>query len=151
MTNAIIKTVELDAPLDRVWDALVDHEQFGAWFRVRLDGPFVVGQEATGHITYAGYEHVRWTAKVVEITPKARFAFEWRPYAVDPSVDYAKEDPTHVLFELEPMGTGVRLTVTESGFDRVPAHRRDEAMRMNEGGWIAQMENIKAHVDRGEA
>lgn len=147
MTQSIIKTVLLNAPLERVWRAITDHEAFGAWFRVRLEAPFAVGETAKGSITHPGYEHVRWTAKVVEITPMRRFAFEWRPYAVDPAVDYSQEDPTLVLFELEPVGEAVRLTVTESGFDRVPAHRREEAMRMNDRGWTAQMDNIKAYVE----
>jgi uncharacterized protein YndB with AHSA1/START domain len=146
MSDQIRKQVDLRASVETVWRALTDHEQFGAWFRVRLDGPFVVGEAARGSITYPGYEHVRWTATVVEITPKRRFAFTWRPYAIDPDVDYSAETPTLVLFELEPTGEGTRLTVTESGFDRVPAHRREEAFRMNEGGWAAQMENIKTYV-----
>lgn len=149
MPDAIRKTIDLKAPLDVVWSALTDHEKFGAWFRVRLDAPFAVGKVSEGNITYEGYEHVRWTATVVEITPKQRFAFNWRPYAVDPDVDYSKETPTLVLFELTPIDGGVRLTVTESGFDQVPAHRREEAFRMNAGGWAAQMDNIQAYVERG--
>jgi len=47
MTLKIEKTIELEAPIDRVWKALTDHEAFGAWFGVKLDGPFVVGQETT--------------------------------------------------------------------------------------------------------
>jgi hypothetical protein len=37
--------------------------------------------------------------------------------------------------------------VVESGFDRVPAHRREEAFRMNSRGWDAQMKNVAQHVD----
>lgn len=149
MSDMIQKTIDLKAPLEVVWAALTDHEKFGAWFRVRLNGPFVVGETSEGQITYEGYEHLRWTAQVVEITPMRRFAFTWRPYAVDPEVDYSKEEPTLVLFELVPIEGGVRLTVTESGFDRVPAHRRAEAFRMNEGGWSAQVDNIRAYVEQG--
>lgn len=144
----IRKTVDLKASVDLVWDALTDHEQFGAWFRVRLDGPFVVGEVSTGRMTYEGYEHLAWAATVVEITPKRRFAFNWAPYAVDPEVDYSADPQTLVVFELEPLEAGVRLTVTESGFDRLPAHRRDEAFRSNEGGWAIQTENIRAYVER---
>jgi len=147
MTDRIEKTIVLDAPLERVWSAIADHEQFGAWFWVKLDGPFVAGEASTGHITYPGYEHIQWRAQVVAVEPMRRLAFHWHPYAIDPEVDYSGETPTLVEFLLTPEGQGVRLDVIESGFDAVPAHRRDEAFRMNEGGWTQQVENIKAHVE----
>ena len=147
MSDRIEKHVELKAAPARVWRALTDHREFGEWFRVALEQPFAVGAESTGHITHPGYEHVRWTAQVVAMEPERRFAFTWRPYAIDPAVDYSAEPPTLVEFLLEPRGDGTRLTIIESGFDRIPAHRRDEALRMNEAGWAAQMDNIRAHVD----
>lgn len=147
MPDRIEKSVSLKAPPDRVWEALTDYRQFGQWFRVALDGPFVEGREATGRITHPGYEHVVWRATVVTIEPKSRFAFTWRPYAIDQSVDYSAERPTLVEFRLAPEGEGTRLSLVESGFDAVPAHRRDEAFRMNDRGWAQQMDNIKAHVD----
>ena len=48
------------------------------------------------------------------------------------------------LFERSPQGT--RLTVVESGFNAIPAHRRDEAFRMNQAGWEGQIANIAAHL-----
>ncbi|HEV2748845.1 MAG TPA: SRPBCC family protein [Allosphingosinicella sp.] len=148
MTDSIEKSIELNAPVERVWHALTDAAEFGSWFRVKLDGPFVPGETSRGRITYPGYEHLPWEAKVVAMEPPRLFAFEWHPYAVDPDADYSHEPRTLVEFRLDPVAAGTRLTVTESGFDRVPAHRREEAMRMNEGGWAEQMTNIQAHVER---
>jgi uncharacterized protein YndB with AHSA1/START domain len=148
MNDRIEKVIDLTAPVSRVWRALTDHQEFGAWFRVRLEGPFVPGQVSRGHITYPGYEHVRWEAVVQAMEPERRFSFTWHPYAVDPKADYGQEPPTLVEFTLEPIPTGTRLRIVESGFDRLPAHRRDEAFRMNEGGWSAQAENIARHVDQ---
>lgn len=147
MSDRIEKQVDLKAPVSRVWRALTDHEEFGAWFQVKIDGPFEPGRESCGHITYPGYEHLQWRARIEEMVPERLFSFTWHPYAVDPNADYSGEPPTLVEFRLEPHGQGTRLTVTESGFDRIPAHRREEAFRMNEGGWTAQMENIRRHVD----
>jgi uncharacterized protein YndB with AHSA1/START domain len=148
MSDRIEKTVEMDAPIERVWRALTDHTEFGEWFRVKLDGPFVPGEVSTGHITYPGYEHVKWHAKVKAMEAPRRFSFTWHPYAVDPDVDYSQEPPTLVEFRLEATGKGTRLTVIESGFDALPPHRRPEALRMNDGGWAEQMRNIRAHVER---
>src|SRR5437764_11019034 len=146
MSNTIEKRIELKAPVSRVWRALTDHRELGEWFRVKLDGPFVPGQISTGNITYPGYEHIRWEAVVQKMEPERLFSFTWHPYAIDPKVDYSKETPTLVEFRLEKTTAGTLLDLTESGFDRVPSHRRDEAFRMNEGGWMQQMKNIENHV-----
>lgn len=147
MTDSIVREIELRAPVERVWRALTDHREFGQWFGVAIDQPFVAGEPATGRITLGGYEHVRWNVRIVAMEEPHRFAFTWHPYAIDPAIDYSREEPTLVEFRLETSGTGTRLTITESGFDRIPEHRRDEAIRMNGGGWTAQVENIRAHVD----
>ena len=44
MTNRIDKTTDIAAPIERVWQALTDHEAFGTWFRVKLDQPFVADE-----------------------------------------------------------------------------------------------------------
>ena|SRR5205085_464757 len=146
MTDSIEKRIELKAPVSRVWRAITDYREFGEWFKVNLDGPFVPGQVARGKITHPGYEHVVWQATVKEMQPEKLFSFTWHPYGIDPNVDYSKEAPTLVEFRLEPTATGTLLTLTESGFDNVPAERRSEAFRMDDQGWTQQMKNIESHV-----
>jgi uncharacterized protein YndB with AHSA1/START domain len=125
---------------------LTDHREFGEWFRVNLEGPFVPGEVTRGRITYPGYEHVVMEVVVQKMEPERLFSFHWHPYAVEPGVDYSKEPPTLVEFRLERTAAGTRLLVTESGFDAIPASRRDEAFRRNSGGWEAQIKNIEAYV-----
>jgi uncharacterized protein YndB with AHSA1/START domain len=146
MSDRIEKAIALQAPVSWVWRALTDHNEFGMWFRVRLEGPFVPGQVSRGHITYPGYEHLRWEAVVQKMEPERLFSFTWHPYAVDPDEDYAREPPTLVEFTLQATPTGTLLRVVESGFDKLPNKRRLEAFRMNEGGWSEQVKNIAQHV-----
>ncbi|HYG86033.1 MAG TPA: SRPBCC family protein [Azospirillum sp.] len=148
MTDRIEKSIELNAPIERIWRALTDHTEFGEWFRVKLEGPFVPGEISRGRITYPGYEHITWEATIKQMEAPHLFSFTWHPYAVDPNVDYSQETPTLVEFRLEPTLNGTRLTLVESGFDALPSHRRPDAFRMNEGGWTEQMKNIQAHVER---
>jgi uncharacterized protein YndB with AHSA1/START domain len=144
------RQIEIAAPMTKVWEALTDYEKFGVWFRVKLEGPFVAGEISRGHITWPGYEHIRWVAVVKEIVPETLFSFTWHPYAIDPAVDYSKETPTLVEFRLEVTAVGTLVTVTESGFEKVPDARREEAFRMNSNGWGQQMQNIKEYVLGGK-
>ncbi|HEY4045419.1 MAG TPA: SRPBCC family protein [Acidobacteriaceae bacterium] len=146
MNDRIEKRMELKAPVSRVWRALTDYREFGQWFRVNLEGPFVQGQVSRGNITYPGYEHLKWEAVVQKIEPERLFSFTWHPYAVDPKIDYSKEPSTLVEFHLEKTTNGTLLVLTESGFDKIPSSRRLEAFRMNEGGWTEQMKNIESYV-----
>jgi len=146
MEDRIEKRIELKAPVSRVWEAITDYRQFGEWFRVKLDGPFLAGQKSTGHITYPGYEHLKWEAVVQKMEPERVFSFTWHPYAIDPKMDYSKEESTLVEFKLEKTANGTLLVLTESGFDKVPAERRAEAFLRNDGGWSEQMKNIEKYV-----
>ncbi|HEY1462298.1 MAG TPA: SRPBCC family protein [Terriglobales bacterium] len=145
-SDRVEKQIELQASVSRVWGALTDSNEFGEWFRVKMDGPFVAGQAVQGHITYPGYEHLKWEIVVQAIEPEKLFSFTWHPYAIDPKVNYSKEIPTLVEFRLEKTESGALLKVTESGFDKVPAERRLLAFRMNDRGWAEQMKNIEQYV-----
>jgi uncharacterized protein YndB with AHSA1/START domain len=149
-TDRIEKRVALNAPVARVWKALTDYREFGEWFRVKLDGPFVVGEISRGHMTYPGYEHVKWEALVQKMEQERVFSFTWpHPKSFekkDTPVDYSAEPKTLVEFRLEKSATGTLLVLTESGFDKLPADRRDEALRRNDGGWTEQMKSIGNYV-----
>jgi uncharacterized protein YndB with AHSA1/START domain len=153
----IEKRVTLRAPLDRVWRAISDSQQFGAWFGCELDGPFVAGQRITGRIRptqvdpaiaklqepYAG-QPMEWHIEALE--PPHRFAFRWHPFAIDRAVDYSAEPTTLVELSLAETPGGTQLVIRESGFDRIPLERRAKAFTANEGGWTAQLDLIAKYL-----
>jgi uncharacterized protein YndB with AHSA1/START domain len=148
METQIERQVEIAAPVSRVWRALTDYRQFGEWFLVKMDGPFVAGKPIGGQITHPGYEHLRMEIVIKAIEPETLFSYTWHPYAVDPKVDYTKEASTLVEFRLQATVGGTLLTVTESGFEKIPSERRAEAFLRNDGGWKQQMKNIEAYVSK---
>ena len=148
MQNIIEKTIDLKAPVARVWRALTDHEEFGEWFRVKLEGPFVVGEVSRGQITYPGYKHMQWEATIQAMDAERLLSLSWCPYGGDPEVDYSNEPQTLVEFKLEPTANGCRLVISESGFDALPDdERRVDALRSNSQGWEEQSKHIAAHVE----
>jgi uncharacterized protein YndB with AHSA1/START domain len=156
-TDRIEQQVLLKAPRERVWRALSEAEQFGAWFGVRFDGPFVAGERLSGHIVptqvdeevaamQAPYEGTPFEWIVERIEPMQRIAFRWHPFAIDKEIDYANEPMTLIVFELHDAPEGILLTVTESGFDKLPPERRAKAFGANEGGWVHQMKLIAKYI-----
>jgi uncharacterized protein YndB with AHSA1/START domain/ketosteroid isomerase-like protein len=157
MADRIVKSVVLQAPPHSVWPALADAKAFGTWFGAEFDGSFTPGAHLTGRITptqvdpevaraQEPYKGMPIDLTIDRIDPVRLFSFRWHPYAADRSVDYSKEPPTLVEFELEKEGEGTRLTVTESGFDQLPAARRAKAFEANAGGWEKQMELVRNFV-----
>lgn len=154
-SDTIVKKTVLKAPRDRVWRAISDSKQYGTWFGAELDGPFVAGAKLVATIvptrvdpavaaSQEPYRGRTFTFEVERVEPKDRIAFRWHPAAIDPDVDYSAEPTTSIVFELaDAPGGHTALTITESGFDKIPLARRAEAFRMNEGGWTAQVTLIE--------
>jgi uncharacterized protein YndB with AHSA1/START domain len=155
--DRIEKKITVKAPLARVWRALSDAKEFGAWFGVEFDGPFAEGKAMSGKMrpTKADpevakmqkpYEGMAFTCTVDRIVPERLFSFRWHPFAIDPKVDYSHEPTTLVVFELRETPQGTELTITESGFDGIPLARRAQAFTANEGGWTHQSDLIAKYV-----
>jgi len=147
MTTASRSAWNLRRRFRGFWRALTDYREFGEWFRVKLDGPFVAGQVSRGPITHPGYEHVIWEAVVQKMEPERLFSFTWHPYSVDPKTDYSKETPTLVEFKLEKTAGG--HAASAHGVRLRPRSRATAArkqFRRNDGGWTEQMKNIECTV-----
>ena len=147
-TDRIERSILINAPRERVWRALTNADEFGAWFGADLAGQqFQPGRRARGRITHCGYTDNFFDAVIERIQPQDLMSFHWHPFAVNPAIDYAAEQPTLVTFTLKDVpGQGVLLTVVESGFDKVPASRRREAFEMNSPGWEAQLHNVARYA-----
>lgn len=156
-TDKIEKRIVLKANLERVWNAISDSTCFGAWFGVQFDGPFVPNTPMQGRVTPTQVDpdvaklqepHAGKPFHIVvdAIEPMRRFSFRWHPFAIDPNHDYSSEPMTLVEFELMEVVNGVQLTITESGFDQIPASRRHQAFTANDGGWSHQIRLIEKYV-----
>ena len=146
-TDRIERKILLKAPRSRVWRALSDAAEFGAWFGVDFTGKtFVAGKPVQGKVTYPGYEHVVMEVQIERMEPERLLSWRWHPAAIDTSVDYSDEPTTLVVFELTEVDGGTLLTVVESGLDKIPLARRATVFRLNSSGWDEQMRNIEKHV-----
>ena len=145
-TDRIERRILVRAPRSRVWRAISDVEEFGAWFQAKLEGNFAPGASVKGKVLIPGFEHITIDMKVERVEPESFMSFRWHPYPIEAGVDYSSEPPTLVEFRLAQVEGGTELSVVESGFDRIPVARRAEAFRMNDEGWAGQLENIAKYV-----
>jgi uncharacterized protein YndB with AHSA1/START domain len=143
-TDRIEKTTVLRAPRSKVWRALTDPAQFSQWFGATLKDPFLPGARVKGPVTSTGYEHLTMDITIDRVEPEHLFSWRWQPGG-DANIDPA-EPMTLVVFELEEVPEGTRLTVKESGFDRIPPARRGKAYRENDEGWTGQLNNIRKYL-----
>ena len=156
-TDRIGKKILLRAPRKRIWHALSDSTEFGTWFGMKFDGPFVPGAVVRGVIVgtkvnaevanaQKEYEGMSGEITIERIEPERLFSFRWHPFAVERGVDYSAEPTTLVVFTLEETPDGVLLTVTESGFDQIPLERRSKAFTANEQGWTMVLKLIEEYL-----
>ena len=123
-SDRIEKKLVLKAPRAKVWNAIGDSNEFGKWFKAKLEDPFVAGTTVRGRITSPGFDHVKMELVIEKVEPERLLSFRWHPYAIDPDVDYSSEPTTLVELALEDAPEGTLLTITESGFDRIPLGAR---------------------------
>jgi uncharacterized protein YndB with AHSA1/START domain len=156
-TDRIEKKILLHAPRKRVWRALTDSTEFGTWFGMKFDGPFTPGRSMRGVIApttvdpevanaQKEYEGMPFEITIEQMEPERLFSFRWHPFAVERGVDYSVEPTTLIVFALDEVANGVMLTVTESGFDRIPLARRAKAFTANEQGWGMVVKLIEEYL-----
>jgi len=146
--NRIDRTIEIGAPVERVWKALTTADQLSAWFRVSIEGPLTPGSHVWMKSTDPQYAGMRFQVRIVEADPPRRFVWEWHPGAVDPTVDYDREPWTRVTFVLEPAAGGTRVTLSETGFDQISLARRAKVFEDNSQGWAEVLQWLRAYAEK---
>ena len=146
--SRIDRTIEIDAPPERVWRALTNAKELGAWFQVEIEGDVAPNTEVWMTSTHKGYEGQRFRVKFTEITPPHRLAWQWHPGEVESGVDYSREPRTTVTFTLEPSGRGTRVRVSETGFDLIGLARREKVYKDNSQGWPEVLQWLRTYAEK---
>lgn len=158
--DEIRKTVTLKATPARVWRALSDSREFGSWFGAAFESPFLIGAAIKGTIQQtkadahvaslqAPYVGKPMVIVIEAMEPMKRFAFRWHPYELRADETAMTAPMTLVTFVLREVPEGVELTITETGFSKLPADRRARAFADNDGGWAMQCTLVSNWVTRG--
>ena len=160
-TDRIEKKILLRAPRARVWRALSDSAEFGSWFGLKVDGPFVAGARMRAVLVPTAvnaevakaqktHEGLVFEITIEQLKPEQLFSFRWHPHAIERGVDYSAEPTTLIVFALEEALDGVMLTVTESGFDQIPLAGRAKAFTANDRGWGIMLGVFEEYLTRAQ-
>lgn len=145
--SRIDRTVEIEAPPERVWQALTTTEELSAWFQVRIEGSITPDTEVWMTSVHPEHAGQRFRVRFVEMDPPRRFVWEWHPGEVDPAVDYTREPRTTVTFTLERSTRGTQLSVSETGFNEISLARRAKVYQDNSLGWAEVLVWLQKYVE----
>ena len=136
------RTITIAAPVEKVWAAITEAEHLAKWFPQRaVLGEVAVG--AVGEFEFDGYG--TFPVQVEELDPPRMIAYRWGNDDAAPVVPLDPAHSTVFRFTLEPIETGTRLTLVESGFDTLtdPA----AGMEGNRGGWDVELDELVAYLE----
>lgn len=106
MDDRIRRRIELPAPAERVWEALL---RPSGWF----------GAEALDELTEGGRARFRFpdgSEREIVVDgwdPHRRLSFRWMPFEIDSSGRHRTRTPSRVSIELEPSDGGTILHLEE--------------------------------------
>jgi uncharacterized protein YndB with AHSA1/START domain len=137
--DRIERVLEIAHPPSKVWAALTTAEGLGTWF----------GDRASIDLRSGGTAEVAWAdgptvnLQVERVEEPSVFAFTWRIHGLP------EDDPrrTYVEFTLEPVGTGTRLKVAETGFAQLPDDCYRKAYDGNVDGWMRELDELVEYLD----
>lgn len=140
--SQIERSVVIHAPRSQVWSALTTCEGFRQWFSVEMADSFVPGKRVDMVSTEQSSKGQPFYVVVERMEPEHTFSWRWHPGSASASDD----GTTLVEFHLEETEDGTRVTVRETGFDRISLARRAKAFAENERGWDMQMESLRQYA-----
>lgn len=138
LTDAIEKTLQLNATPDKVWPAIATKEGVTSWFCDTIEGDWAPGQAV--RMKWGEFSN---PVKVETIAPKTLVSYRWVPGTPSEELPFTDENMTLVEFHLSPNGQGSTLRVVETGFSRLPKEHWERCFKDNSDGWTEELAKIE--------
>lgn len=140
MTDRTIDiSVDVDAPPEAVFRALVDADELVRWFPSRAESDarpggafayrFDFGDPEKDHVSEGAYR---------DIVPNERVSYPWK----------APQGPTEVEFRVQPANGGSTVRLVHSGWGDGPDW--EQSQENHRQGWSFFLGNLKAYLEGGE-
>jgi uncharacterized protein YndB with AHSA1/START domain len=140
MSIAAERTIWIDAPRERVWQAVTTAAGLDAWYAPgsTWDIPTL---KMGANVKFHHVSSETLVATIDVLDPMDEFALRWQP---------DKTYPQLVLttgFLLEDEEDGTRVTITECGYEALPEDLRQTWVDSTNEGYGMSMENLKAYLE----
>jgi uncharacterized protein YndB with AHSA1/START domain len=134
MQDTIERSIDINAPLERVWDLVTEP---GWW--VPDDSPRAADRTPGNVVVRESEEWGRFPVEVVELRPQTYAAFRWS--SSYPGDDLKPGRTTLIEFTVTPTDQGVQVAVKESGFAQLDAtdEVKEQSFGSNSDGWTSQL------------
>ena len=140
-------SILINAPLDKVWDALVNPEQTKKYmFGCETVSDWKIGSPLLWKGTYEGKEMVFVKGIILDIQPNKLLKYT----VIDPnsSIPDIPENYLNVIYTLSEKEGQVNLTVVQDGFEDVAdGEKRYKDVENNGEGWNPILVEIKKVVE----
>ncbi|HTE58930.1 MAG TPA: SRPBCC family protein [Solirubrobacteraceae bacterium] len=142
--NRIESEVLIAAPVERVWELITRAEHLGRWFG---DAGAEIDLRPGGAISLRWHDHATVHGRVEAVAPPRRFAYRW-VLTGDPEAEPTPANSTLTEFTLAAEPDGTRVTVVESGFDRLNADAAERAALLDShtSGWVTELDHLADHA-----
>jgi uncharacterized protein YndB with AHSA1/START domain len=133
-TQAIERTLIIESPQNKVWQALTDPKKLSQWFG--QSASFTLEPKSIGHFGWD--DHGTFAMRIEHIQPQSYFAWRWMAQKDTP---FVKDQTTLVEWHLKALSPNkTELTMKESEF-KSPESRSD-----NVGGWKQELGHLVEYL-----
>jgi uncharacterized protein YndB with AHSA1/START domain len=139
-TAAVERSVLIDAPRQRVWQAITDPAQLEQWYAPGCPWE-IPALEVGATVKFHNTDTDIQLATIEELEPLHRFTLRWELDPAHPGITLLNS------FVLEEEGDNTRVTVSQAGYESLPDGMREEQLRQDANAYTAIAESLKSYVE----
>lgn len=144
MQDKIQREIMINAPKEQLYDAIANPEKVVKWFPETLEGSYIVGAQPI----FGFGAHGKNQIYIEAADPYDYFAYRWVPGSNHFMGDVLSVPNTLVEFHIEEQTQGsCKLTLTETGFSKLPSELFEQCFTQNSRGWEFMLGRLGKYFD----
>ena len=140
-TLAVERSVLINAPRQRVWNAITDPAHLEQWYAPGCPWEIPsleVGQTVKFHNTDTDIQ----LATIEDLEPLRRLTLRWELDPAHPGITLLNS------FLLEEENGSTRATISQAGYESLPDGMREEQLRQDADAYTAIAESLKSYLEQ---
>lgn len=143
MSDSIKVSIKIYAKPPEIWTALTDTDELEEWWSEDV----ILEPKVGGKFREKWMDDKRTpqmaSGKVLAVKARSEIRFTWR------EKDWPKDVHTECLIEIQDNKKERVVTVTQSGWDKLPEGKRAKLMKDFKVGWTYHLQELQSYLDDG--